>query len=60
MWKFEEMNFARIAEAFGCAGFRVEKPGELAGALDAALACGQPAVVDVVTDMFAETGREYA
>jgi acetolactate synthase-1/2/3 large subunit len=60
MWKFEEANFVKIAEAFGCAGFRVERPGELQGALEAALSCGLPAVIDVVTDMFAETGREYA
>ena len=30
MWKFEEADFARIAEAFGCAGFRVEHPGSSA------------------------------
>jgi acetolactate synthase-1/2/3 large subunit len=60
MWKFSEMNFARLAESFGAAGFRVERPGELAGALSAALSCGRPAVLDVVTDMFAETGRSYA
>lgn len=59
MWKFEEANFARIAEAFGCAGFRIEKPGEFAPAFEQALSCGRPAVLDVVTDMFAETGREY-
>jgi acetolactate synthase-1/2/3 large subunit len=52
MWQFEKAtNFAQVAEAFGCAGFRVEKPGEIGGALKEALACGRPAVVDVVTDI---------
>jgi len=35
-------------------------PRELGAALGMALSCGRPAVIDVVTDMFAETGREYA
>ena len=46
---FAEMNFAEIAKAMGVNGIRVEKPGDLAGALKEALSCGQPTVVDVVT-----------
>jgi acetolactate synthase I/II/III large subunit len=58
MWVFKELNFARIAEDFGCFGVRVEQPAELEGALRAALAAGRPAVVDVATDInaFAERG----
>jgi acetolactate synthase-1/2/3 large subunit len=52
---FSELDYARIAEAFGCYGIRVERPGELADALRNALDSGKPAVVDVVTDK-----REYA
>lgn len=53
MWQFEPVNFAKVAEAMGCAGFRVESPGEIQAALRAAAACGRPAVVDVVTDITA-------
>jgi acetolactate synthase-1/2/3 large subunit len=48
---FSDVNFARIAEDLGCFGVRVEKPGEIAAALHAALAADRPAVVDVVTDI---------
>ncbi len=50
MWMFKETNFAKIAEAMGCVGLRVEKPDELPGALERAFSCGRPAVIDVVTD----------
>jgi len=53
MWRFPDLDFAKIAEAFGCAGIRVEKPAELRGALSRALAMNRPVVVDVVTDMYA-------
>ena len=45
--EFPFMNAAPIAEAMGCAGFRAETPAQLAAALEEALACGRPAVVDV-------------
>jgi acetolactate synthase-1/2/3 large subunit len=51
---FSHLNYAKIAENFGCYGVRVEKVGELAEALRYALDAGKPAVVDVVTDK-----REY-
>jgi acetolactate synthase-1/2/3 large subunit len=44
-----ETDYARIAEAMGCRGLRVEAPGAIAGALDAALAEQElPTVLDVV------------
>ena len=49
LWLFEDADFARIAESFGALGITVNEPGELAGALDRAFACGRPAVVDVKT-----------
>jgi acetolactate synthase-1/2/3 large subunit/sulfoacetaldehyde acetyltransferase len=39
-----------LAKLYGAAGFRVEKPGEAEDALRAALACGRPAIVDVMID----------
>lgn len=53
MWRFPSVDFAKIAEDFGCAGIRVEKPGDLAGALEHAIKMERPVVVDVVTDMYA-------
>ena len=53
MWRFPEVNFAKIAEGFGCVGMRVEKPGDLNDALKQAIAMNKPVVVDVVSDMYA-------
>jgi acetolactate synthase-1/2/3 large subunit len=50
MWGFSKANFAKIAEAMGCRGMRVEKPGELQPALKEALAANAPVVIDAVTD----------
>jgi acetolactate synthase-1/2/3 large subunit len=43
-----ETNYADIAKAFGCNGIRVEKPDQLAPALQEALASQGPTVVDVL------------
>jgi acetolactate synthase-1/2/3 large subunit len=51
LWRFREVNFARIAEEVGCLGIRVEKPQDIAPAIRHALAADVPAVVDVVTDV---------
>jgi len=51
MWRFQEMNFARVAEAMGCFAVRAERPGEVGPAIEKALAAGRPAIVDVVSDI---------
>jgi thiamine pyrophosphate-dependent acetolactate synthase large subunit-like protein len=43
-------RYDKVAELFGAAGFRVEKPGEAEDAIRAALACNRPAIVDVMID----------
>lgn len=44
-----EMDYARIATAFGCQGIRVEQPAALAGAIQAGLEnTDTPTVIDVV------------
>jgi thiamine pyrophosphate-dependent acetolactate synthase large subunit-like protein len=43
-------DLARVAEAFGAHGERVERPAEIVPALERALASGKPAVLDVVVD----------
>jgi acetolactate synthase-1/2/3 large subunit len=44
-------DHAAIARSLGCRGWRVETPAGLAPALAEALACGEPAVVDVATSL---------
>jgi acetolactate synthase-1/2/3 large subunit len=51
LWTFNPMNFARIADDMGAIGIRVEKPGEIAGALEGALKADRPVVIDVLTDI---------
>jgi acetolactate synthase-1/2/3 large subunit len=52
MWVFHPgTNYARVAEDMGCLGIRVEKPGEIRGALEKACTAGRPTVIDVVTDL---------
>ncbi len=51
LWTYRPMNFAKLAEDMGALGTRVEKPGDIAPALQRALAAGRPAVIDVVTDI---------
>jgi acetolactate synthase I/II/III large subunit len=51
LWTYNKMNFARLAEDMGALGIRVEKPGDIAPALTAALAAGRPAVIDIATDI---------
>jgi acetolactate synthase I/II/III large subunit len=50
MWGFSKANFAKIADAMGCRGIRVENPVELAPALKEALAANVPVVIDAVTN----------
>jgi pyruvate dehydrogenase (quinone) len=51
---FKNPNFARVAEAFGAKGIRLEEPGDVKEALKEALAYKDgPVVVDAVVDPFA-------
>ncbi len=51
LWTFNATNFARLAEDMGALGIRVERPGDIAPALERALAAKRPAVIDVVSDI---------
>jgi pyruvate dehydrogenase (quinone) len=51
---FKNPNFAKVAEAMGAKGIRIEEPGDLREGLAVALAHqGGPVVVDVVVDSYA-------
>jgi len=52
--EFKNPNFAKVAEAMGAKGIRIEEPGDVRAGLAAALAHkGGPVVVDVVVDPYA-------
>jgi pyruvate oxidase len=47
---FPNPDFAAFAQTAGGVGYRVEEPGDLDAAIEAALGSGRPALVDVVVD----------
>jgi pyruvate dehydrogenase (quinone) len=52
--KFQNPNFAKVAEAMGATGIRIEEPGDVREGLAKALAHkGGPVVVDAVVDPYA-------
>jgi acetolactate synthase-1/2/3 large subunit len=51
LWTYRPVNFAKIAEDIGALGIRVEKPADLAPAIQRALKADRPAVIDVATDI---------
>ncbi len=53
LWQFTDVNFARIAEEMGAVGIRVEKPGEVAGAIQQAFEAAKtrPVILDVTSDL---------
>ena len=51
LWTYNAMNFARLAEDMGALGIRVERAGDVAPALQRALAADRPVVIDVATDI---------
>jgi acetolactate synthase I/II/III large subunit len=51
LWTYRDVDFARIAGEMGALGIRVDRPGDLAPALDQALSAGRPVVIDVHTDI---------
>jgi len=49
LWMLSDIDFGKVADSMGCFGIQVTKPAEFAGALERAITCGKPAVVDVKT-----------
>jgi acetolactate synthase-1/2/3 large subunit len=47
---FLDVDYAAVARALGAEGVRVEEAAALPAALDAALGCGRPALLDVLVD----------
>jgi len=51
LWTFTKVDFAKLADDIGAAGFRVERASEFEGVFRRALAAGRPAIIDVKTDI---------
>jgi pyruvate dehydrogenase (quinone) len=45
-----DFNYAQFAKSIGLLGIRVERPEEITGAWDRALAADRPVIIDVLTD----------
>jgi acetolactate synthase-1/2/3 large subunit len=51
MWRFSKSaDLAKVAEALGCAAFRVETPAQLKDLLPRAIAMGKPVLLDCISD----------
>lgn len=50
-------DFAKLAELFGCRGYRVDQPGQFQDALTAALSTGESCIIDVIIDPDARPPR---
>jgi acetolactate synthase-1/2/3 large subunit len=51
IWRFSKsVDLAKVAETFGCAGYRVDKPAQLKDLLPRAFAMGRPVLIDCVSD----------
>ena len=51
LWHMLDVDLAKLAQAIGCFGIRVDQPGKIQSALEQAIASGKPAVIDVVSDI---------
>ncbi len=50
-------DFAKLADLFGCRGYRVDQPGQFQAALSDALSTGEPCMIDVIIDPDARPPR---
>jgi acetolactate synthase-1/2/3 large subunit len=59
MWRFADIDFAKVAESFGCVGIRAKTPAEVKDALGKAFGMKRPVVIDAVTDTYAFAARAW-
>ena len=50
-------DFAKLAELFGCRGYRVDRPGQFQATLTDAVASNAPCVIDIIIDPEARPPR---
>lgn len=56
----DDISLARVAESLGCVGIRVEKPAEIAPALEQAFALDAPVLIEVITDFSARAPEPWS
>jgi acetolactate synthase-1/2/3 large subunit len=59
LYGFKDIDFAKVAESFGCVGIRAETPAQVKEALGSAFAMKKPVVIDAVTDINAFAKRAW-
>lgn len=50
VWRFQQIDFSKVAESLGCIGMRVERAAQLRDALAEAFKMKRPVVIDAVSD----------
>jgi acetolactate synthase-1/2/3 large subunit len=51
LYRFERVNFSRIAQEMGCLGIRVEDPAEIGNAIRQGLTAEMPTIIEVMTGL---------
>jgi acetolactate synthase I/II/III large subunit len=51
LYRFEPVNFSRIAQEMGCMGIRVEQPTEIRDAIQRGLTADVPVIIEVMTGL---------
>jgi acetolactate synthase-1/2/3 large subunit len=51
LFRFQDVNLAKLARTLGCEGTRVEHPAHIAPAITEAIQMNRPALVEVMTDI---------
>lgn len=59
LWHFSKLDLAALARSMGAEGYRVTEPDQIGDAVQQALKCGRPAVVDVLSDITAMAPRAF-
>lgn len=59
IWRFRGIDFAAVAESFGCVGIRAETPEQVDDALKKAFTLDRPVVIDAVSDVDAFARRAW-
>lgn len=59
LYGFTNINFAKVAESFGCVGIRAETPAQVKEALAKAFTMKRPVIIDAVTDINAFAKRAW-
>jgi len=59
IWRFQNLDLAKVAESLGCVGLRARTPEEFKKSLRSAFGMNKPVVIDAVTDVEALATRAW-